>query len=72
VVRCWNDEDGWGVIDCVDTRGGCWAHFSELDMAGFRKLDRAQLVDFAWQVASCPVECFGFVATKVRPVRSDL
>ena len=40
VVRLWNDEDGWGVIDSVRTPGGCWAHFSVV--AGAEPIDGAQ------------------------------
>lgn len=56
VVRFWNSEDGRGAIDCAQTPGGCWAHFSELDIAGFRKLDPGQEVDFEWQKPTGPVE----------------
>jgi cold shock protein len=30
IVRVWHAADGWGVIDCQDTPGGCWAHFSSV------------------------------------------
>lgn len=26
IVRMWNDDDGWGVIDSPHIPGGCWAH----------------------------------------------
>ena len=29
-VRAWHDDEGWGIVDSVDTPGGCWAHFSSL------------------------------------------
>ncbi|WP_422335140.1 hypothetical protein [Rhodococcus sp. (in: high G+C Gram-positive bacteria)] len=51
--------------------GGYWVHFSELDTAGFRKLDPGQEVDFEWQKPTGPVEGFAFVATKERPVQTD-
>jgi cold shock protein len=28
LIRVWNDDEGWGVIDSPHTPGGCWAHFS--------------------------------------------
>jgi len=37
-VREWHDDEGWGVIDSPDTPGGCWAHFSVVDMQGYRGL----------------------------------
>lgn len=71
VVRCWNSEDGWGVIDCEQTPGGCWAHFSEVEVAGFRKLTSGQQVAFEWQKASGPVEGFAFVAERVHPASDE-
>ena len=44
VVREWHDEDGWGVLDSDETPGGCWAHFSHLHMAGFRRAAPGQRV----------------------------
>jgi cold shock CspA family protein len=29
-VRVWSNDDGWGVIDSVDTPGGCFAHMESL------------------------------------------
>ena len=26
VVREWHDDDGWGVVECDETPGGCWVH----------------------------------------------
>lgn len=28
IVRSWDDEQGWGVVDAEATPGGCWVHFS--------------------------------------------
>lgn len=36
--------EGWGVIDCQDAPGGCWVHWSHLDMEGFRELQTGQEV----------------------------
>lgn len=51
VIREWYDEDGWGVIDSVDTPGGCWTHFSHLDMDGYRSAQPGQAVTFTWEHA---------------------
>jgi CspA family cold shock protein len=37
-VREWRAEDGWGVLDSVETPGGCWTHFSVVEMVGYREL----------------------------------
>ena len=50
VVRFWNEEEGWGVIDSEATPGGCWAHFSVISMDGYRSLAAGQVVDFCWQM----------------------
>jgi len=36
-VRSLDDEEGWGVIDSVQTPGGCWAHFSAVAVEGRRQ-----------------------------------
>ena len=50
-VREWDDEEGWGVLDSSQTPGGCWAHFSAVEMTGFRSLVAGQKVDLEWESA---------------------
>ena len=50
-VRCWNDEEGWGVIDSAATPGGCWTHFSDLAVPGFRTLRPGQPVELEYEPA---------------------
>jgi cold shock protein len=50
-VREWNNDEGWGVLDSPDTPGGCWAHFSSVDMPGYRALDQGQVVRLDWETA---------------------
>ncbi len=52
VVREWNDKDGWGVLDSHETPGGCWAHVSSLDMAGYRTAKPGQRVSFTFETGS--------------------
>lgn len=49
VVRLWHDVKGWGVLDCAETPGGCWAHFSHLEMPGYRSLRPGQVVSLTWE-----------------------
>lgn len=58
VVRLWNEQGGWGVLDSPATPGGCWAHFSVLDMDGYAavpgqvarmRYERAQQDGFEWR-----------------------
>lgn len=50
-VLVWRPEDGWGVIDSEATSGGCWAHFSSLEMTGYRTLHVGQQVTFEYEPA---------------------
>jgi cold shock protein len=81
-VRVWYREEGWGVIDCPDTPGGCFAHFTHLwndferptvgpgevveVSSGFRELFEGETVDFKWEHAN--QDGYGFRATTVHPV----
>jgi CspA family cold shock protein len=79
-VRVWHREEGWGVVDCPDTPGGCWAHFSHLwheDVAplepgevvevsgGYRELFAGETVDFDWEPAN--QDGYAFRAVSVIP-----
>jgi CspA family cold shock protein len=64
VVREWHDDEGWGVLDSDVTPGGCWAHFSNLDMDGFRSAEPGQVVDFAYEAGW--QDGFDFRASDVR------
>jgi CspA family cold shock protein len=57
VVRYWREDDGWGVLDSPATPGGCWAHFSAVQMDGYRTLAAGQPVTFSFE----PAEQDGFV-----------
>jgi cold shock protein len=37
-VREFDAEQGWGVIDTPVTPGGCWVHFSAINVNGYRAL----------------------------------
>jgi len=50
-VREWSADEGWGVIDSPETPGGCWAHFSAIEMAGYRSLTARQHVSFEFETA---------------------
>ncbi len=64
-VRLWNDEEGWGVIDSDATPGGCWAHYSDVAIAGYRTLQPGQAVSFEWEAAT--QDGFRFRATRAWP-----
>jgi CspA family cold shock protein len=64
-VREWHAEQGWGVLDCPDTPGGCWAHFSHLDMPGYRALNPGQQVRLDWETTE--VDGYHYCAVHVVP-----
>ena len=67
-MRFWLDEEGWGVIDSPNTPDGCWAHFSNLKMDGYRTLAAGQAVELAWE--QFRQDGYEYRAVTVRPVTS--
>jgi CspA family cold shock protein len=48
-VRFWLDDEGWGVVDSSETPGGCFVHFSFVQMDGYRSMVEGQAVDLEWE-----------------------
>lgn len=46
VVRSYDPDQGWGVIDAPEVPGGCFVHFSNIEMDGYRTLAAGQRVRF--------------------------
>jgi CspA family cold shock protein len=68
-VRFWLSDEGWGVVDSVETPGGCFAHFSVVRMDGYKQLAAARAVELEWEVpAGGEYEGWPFFATEVTPV----
>lgn len=66
-VRSWQAEEGWGVIDCPQTPGGCWAHFSVVAVEGYKALTPGQAVALDWE----PAEQDGYAYRAVRTWPAD-
>ncbi|MER5291114.1 cold shock domain-containing protein [Streptomyces pharetrae] len=66
-VREWHDEEGWGILDSPETPGGCWAHFSNLELDGFRTLSPGQQVDLAWEAPGFEQDGYAYRAVNVVP-----
>jgi cold shock protein len=64
-VREWRDEEGWGVLDSPDTPGGCWAHFSHIEMSGYRSLTPGRAVLLEWEAPG--QDGYGYRAVRVVP-----
>lgn len=65
VVREWQAEEGWGVVDSSDTPGGCWTHFSAVLVPGFQALSAGQEVTFEYE--SAEQDGYRFRAVEVWP-----
>ena len=62
-VRVWHDEEGWGVLDSAETPGGCWVHYSRVEMAGYRSLAGVDAVELEFQ--EVPQDGYRFTAVRV-------
>ncbi|MFI5845175.1 cold-shock protein [Catenuloplanes sp. NPDC051500] len=49
VIRSWNADEGWGVIDSPATPGGCWAHFSSAAVPGVASFTPGQAVELEFE-----------------------
>jgi CspA family cold shock protein len=65
IVREWHEAEGWGVIDGPTVPGGCWAHFSAIEMPGYRVLSAGQQVTFVREAVE--QDGFAYRAESVRP-----
>jgi CspA family cold shock protein len=63
VVRAYDWDLGWGVVDGADVPGGCWVHLSAIAADGYRTLDAGQQVSF--RAEAVPQDGYDFRAVKV-------
>lgn len=63
-MREWHDEEGWGVIDSPAAPGGCWAHFSAIEMDGYRALAAGEEVEV--DVEATDQDGYAYRAVAVR------
>ncbi|MGI5374979.1 cold shock domain-containing protein [Streptomyces sp. CA-251387] len=66
-VREWHDEEGWGVLDCPETPGGCWGHYSDIQMDGFHVLSAGQTVDLVWEAPGFKQDGYDYRAVSIVP-----
>ncbi|MFI7408427.1 cold-shock protein [Streptomyces sp. NPDC049627] len=66
-VREWHDEEGWGVLDCAETPGGCWGHYSDIQKPGFRTLSPGQQVDLKWEAPGFKQDGYDYRAVSIVP-----
>ena len=68
VVKFWKPEKGWGAITSPELPDGrdAWAHFSVVEMTGYKSLTAGQEVEFRYTATR--QDSFEFVADWVRPL----
>jgi cold shock protein len=49
VVRQFDPDEGWGVVDAPEVPGGCFVHFSHIESSGYRVLHAGQHVRFTFK-----------------------
>ena len=64
-VRFFDAEQGFGVIDTSLTPGGCWVHFSAIQLPGYRTLAAGEGV--VLDVVVADQDGYGFRAVAVWP-----
>jgi CspA family cold shock protein len=69
LVQEWHAEQGWGVITSAATPTGCWAHFSSIDVPGYRELRPGGSVTFDYEAAD--QDGYRFRALRVWPEGLD-
>ena len=66
VVNVWNEEDGWGVITVEPQGVDVWAHFSVIEMTGYRTLSPGGIVEIEYERGQ--QDGYDYRATSVRLV----
>lgn len=65
IVRWYDADEGWGVLDSEATPGGCAVIFMSIEMEGFKLLTEGQHVSFTFQPG--PQDGYDWVAGRVIP-----
>jgi cold shock protein len=64
----WFDPDeGWGVIHAGEVPGGCFVHFSVIQVASFRALTQGQRVRFTYEQPGFLQDGYSYRALAVWP-----
>ena len=68
-VREWHDDEGWGVVDSVETPGGCRVLFPAVAVPGPGRLTVGAAVHLEWEAAH--QDGYDFRATRVWPLGAE-
>jgi cold shock protein len=67
-VKSWNDDEGWGVLVSPDAPGEVWAHFGQIEAAGYRALMAGAAVTFDYERVPGGQDGYDFRARQIRSV----
>jgi CspA family cold shock protein len=67
VVRWFDGDEGWGVLDAPEVPGGCFVHFSNIDMDGYRQLSAGAQVRFTFEHLDFLQDGYSYRALTVWP-----
>jgi cold shock protein len=67
VVRAFDPDEGWGVIEASEVPGGCFVHFSNIAMDGYRSLGVGQRVRFTCEEPGFLQDGYPYRAITVWP-----
>lgn len=67
-VRWWSEEEGWRVLDSPETPGGCFGHYSNIQMTGFRALSPGQQVKLTWEAPGFKQDGYVYRAVSIMPL----
>ena len=67
VVTWFDVDEGWGVIEAPEVPGGCFVHFANIQMAGYRELQAGQRVRFTFERPGFLQDGYAYRALAVWP-----
>lgn len=67
VVTSFDADEGWGVIEAPEVPGGCFVHFSSIQMTGYRELEAGQRVRFTFEQLGFLQDGYAYRAQAVWP-----
>ena len=67
VVKRFDPDEGWGVIDAPEVPGGCFVHFSNIEVSGYRQLHAGQQVRFTFEQPGFLQDGYRYRAVSVWP-----
>ncbi|HEX3955419.1 MAG TPA: cold shock domain-containing protein [Trebonia sp.] len=72
VVKRFDPDEGWGVIDAPEVPGGCFVHFSNIEVPGYRQLHAGQQVRFTFEQPGFLQDGYRYRAVTVWPTDESL